>query len=68
MNCVPLRSETSYQYVRQKTTRTSKTANDNGRASTIGHWKDVLKLLNITRGRWHLSFIWNNTNTKLWVI
>jgi hypothetical protein len=67
MNCVPLISEPSYQYVRQKTNRTSKTANDMGRASAIGHWKDVLKLLNSTRGRLHQSFIWN-TNTKMWVI
>ena len=59
MNCAPLRSETSYQYVRQKTTRTIKTANDRGRESAIGHWKDVLKLLNITRVRWHQSFILN---------
>ena len=58
MNFVPLRSETSYQYARQKTTRTSKTANDKGKASAIGHWKDVLKLLNITRNQWHQSFIW----------
>jgi hypothetical protein len=68
MNCVPLRLETSYQYVRQKTIRTSKTANDMERASAIGHWKDVLKLLNITRGRLHQSFILNNTKTELWVI
>jgi hypothetical protein len=68
MHYVSFKSETSYQYKRKKTTRTSKTANDMGRSTAIGHCKDILKLLNITRGQWHQPFIGNNTNTELWVI